>query len=192
MASNKVRFGLSNVHYAKLDTSTDKYATPVGVPGAVSLEISYDSDTSTFRADNSDYETFINSSTISGTLTVAAAPDSMFTDLLGYVDDDGVLLENMSAQPSPFAMLFEISGNLNDQRFCLYNCKLSRPTQSANTTDTSITPDTQQYTFTASAKAFTVDGTSINVSKASVENTTDNKAKYDAWMTTVYIPGATA
>ncbi len=186
----KVRFGLSNVHYAKLDGS--KYATPVSVPGAVSLEVSYDSDTSTFRADNKDYEVFINSSSISGTLTIAAAPDSLYTDLLGYVDDGGVLLEDLTAQPSDFALLFEISGNENEQRFCLYDCKLSRPTQSANTTDSSITPDTQQYSFTAKAREFTVDGTAIDVSKASVENTTANKAKYDAWMTSVYIPGSAA
>lgn len=184
----KVRFGLSNVHYAVLDESSDKYATPVALPGAVTLEVSYDGETSTFRADNKDYASFNGSPTITGTLTIADVPSTFRKDVLKYVEDNGVLFEDLGAQSAHVALLFEISGNVNDERFCLYDVSFSRPGMSANTTDTTITPDTLSLSFTAVGKDLTIGGATVNTAKASVENTSTTKEVYDAFMNTVYIP----
>ncbi len=186
----KVRFGLSNVHYAVLDTSTDKYGTPVKMPGAVTLEVSYDGETSTFRADNKDYASFNGAPTISGTLTIADVPSSFRKDVLKYIEDNGVLFEDLGAQSAHVALLFEISGNENDERFCLYDVTFSRPGMSANTTDTTITPDTLSLSFTAVGKDITIGGATVNTAKASVENSTETKAVYDAFMDSVYVPAA--
>ena len=55
--ANKVQYGLSNVHYATVTvgTNTVTYGTPKAWPGAVSLAMSAEGETSTFNADNIDY-----------------------------------------------------------------------------------------------------------------------------------------
>lgn len=53
MASNKVKFGLKNVHYALLtdDDGTITYETPVPIPGAVSMSLAPQGETNTFYAE---------------------------------------------------------------------------------------------------------------------------------------------
>ena len=188
----KVRFGLSNVHYAKYNADDGTYDTPVAAPGARSFTIEYEGDTSNFYADNIVYETFATSSSITGTLEIAAAENQMLVDLLGYIDDSGLILEDMEAQPVSFALLGEINGNVNKQRFVLYNCKLSRPSQEANTTEDTVEPDTQSFDFTAIGRDMPVLGETKNIAKAMIENTTANKAKFDAFFTQVTMPTAAA
>lgn len=183
----KVRFGLSNVRYAVLDTTKDTYGTPVKMTGAVTLEVSYDGETSTFRADNKDYASFNGTPTISGTLTIADVPADFCKDVLKYVEDNGVLFEDLGAQSAHVALLFEISGNEADQRFCLYDVTFSRPGMSANTTDTTITPDTLSLSFTAVGKDLTIGGVTVNTAKSSVES---SDAAYDTFMDKVYLPAA--
>ena len=54
LSENKVEFGLKNFHYSVLtqDTAGITYATPVGIPGAVSLTIDAVGDINKYYADD--------------------------------------------------------------------------------------------------------------------------------------------
>lgn len=184
----KVRFGLSNVHYAVLDTETNEYGAVKAIPGAVSMTTEYEGDTSNFYADNIVYETFATSSSLTGTLEFAAVENEVLADLLGYIDDNGLILEDMSAQPTPFALMFEVDGNQRKQRTVYYNVKLSRPSDEHNTKEDTVEPNTVSFDFTAIGRDFDVNGETRNISKGSIENTAENKARFDSFMDSVLVP----
>ena len=57
MAENKVKFGLSNVHIAKIteEAGVITYGTPFAMPGAKSLTADPEGETTPFYADNIKY-----------------------------------------------------------------------------------------------------------------------------------------
>lgn len=191
---NRVVFGLKNVHYA-LWTPGDgdgdgTYGTPKPLPGAVSLSVSVEGDTNTFYADDIPYASFSTNGGYSGDLELATLEDDAAVDLLGYVvDDNGILLEDASAVPPTFALLFEVSSNTKPQRFAFYNCTLARPEMEANTRTDSTEPDTQTLNITMIARQLPYgdDGT-IDVVKGSIVRTDESATVYDAWMTAVKMP----
>ena len=101
--SNKVKFGLKNVHYAIVTettvggVTTSSYATPVAWNGAVHLEASPTSDDNTvFRADDSDYYIVSGSSKgFSGSFECALVPEDVeiiTEDMPGWlVANNGIL-----------------------------------------------------------------------------------------------------
>lgn len=135
--ANKVLFGLKNVHYAVLTESTTdepSWGTPVPILGAVSLQISAESANNTFYADNSPYWRDDQNNGYSGTLEVAKFPSSFLKDVFGYTEDTAhVLSENNNAKAKPFALLFQIDGDANDDYFVFYRCFASRPNINGNT-----------------------------------------------------------
>ena len=61
-ADNKVRFNLKNVYFSKLtvgESGTPTYATPEHIPGAVSISMSPEGDTTPFYADGIQYYTSV-------------------------------------------------------------------------------------------------------------------------------------
>lgn len=188
----KVRFGLSNAHYAIYDAEKATYEAPKPIKGSVSLSLDANGDTNDFWADNVKYATFSTNGGYDGTFEIAAAEDAMLVELLGYIDDSGLLLEDTEGKQKSFALLFEVSGNEVEQRIVLYNCSLSRPGLSANTKSDSTDPDTQTFNFSAIGRDMPYKGETKNIVKGSVENTTTNAAKYKAFMTAVTMPTADA
>lgn len=99
---NKVKFGLSNVHYVKItgvsEDGTPTYAEPVKIPGAVSLSIDPNGESENFYADNCVYYVINNNSGYEGELEAALIPTEFAKDILGEtLDSKGVLTENSSA-----------------------------------------------------------------------------------------------
>ena len=186
--ANKVKFGLKSAFYSKVtktytastDTWSYSYATPVAIPGAVSLSLAPQGDKSTFRADNIDYWVSYSNSGYEGDLEVAMLPDSFYTDILGEANDTNSIRYELSSQnPAEFAFLFQVEGDDKARRFAFYQCVASRPTVAGQTTDTTITPNTETITITALARE------GDNLVKAScLEGTT----KYSSWYTAVQVP----
>ena len=118
---NKVKFGLTNVHYAKIkDWVTDAsganltpvYVDPVRLPGAVSISIDANGENENFYADDIVYYVISNNSGYEGDLEIALIPTDFSTDILGEIlDSNGVLVERNDDEVSQFALLFEFTGD---------------------------------------------------------------------------------
>lgn len=182
--ANKVKFGLSNVYYSVWTESTDSYADPVKIDGAVNLSLSQEGGTNTFRADNVDYWTSVANNGYSGTLEVALIPDSFLKDVMGEGLDaastsTGVQYEIANAQPKPFALLFQFEGDENATRYVMYNCKATRPNVEGETTGETIDPKTESLSIVCKARA------TDSLVKAKAQK---DSSKYATWFEAVYIP----
>jgi len=187
MSKNKVKFGICNVHYAKLTLDENNVATwdtPVAIPGAVSISLDANGETEYFYADNIAYYTINNNQGYDGDLEIALIPDSFREDIMGEAaDTNGVLVENKDAEVSNFALMFEFDGDVNKIRHVMYNCSASRPTIESETNEESKEPKTEKLSLKSRplpsgiVKAKTGDNVSEDV--------------YNAWYDKVYEPVST-
>ncbi len=187
--ANKVKYGLSNVYYAAI-SSTDTtgavtYSTPVRIPGAVNLSLEAQGENEPFYADNIKYYISSNNSGYAGDLEVALIPDSFRKDILGEVlDSNGVYLEDVDAQATPFALLFQFEGDEKGTRHVIYNCTATRPSVEGATKEDS----TEVQTETLSLECASIFNTSVNKNlvKARCLNSTATSTTYEAWFSSVY------
>ncbi|MEG0854417.1 MAG: phage tail protein [Angelakisella sp.] len=183
---NKIKYGLSNVHYAPITTLGDGlastiFATPVHIPGGVSLSISPVGDTASFFADNIEYFTSVVNNGYDGTVEIALVPESFETDVLGaeISTTDKVMTENSNVLAKPCALLFEFEGDVKKTRHVLYNVNCSRPNIEGNTKSTNIEAKTDTLNIKVrpladgAVKAKTSDGTT--------------QAAYDGWYAKVWV-----
>ena len=189
---NKVKFGLANVHYAKInDWVTDAsganltpvYVDPVRLPGAVSISIDANGENENFYADDIVYYVISNNSGYEGDLEIALIPTDFSTDILGEIlDSNGVLVERNDDEVSQFALLFEFTGDKRKIRHVLYCCSASRPATEGQTTEDSKEVKTETISIKASALP-------NGLVKAKTCESTD-ASTYDGWYKNVYTPAA--
>lgn len=190
MANNKVKYNLKNVHAAKLTetvkdgTTTYTYGVPKAIPGAVSLSLDPEGDTSPFYADGIVYFRTVANNGYSGDLEIALIPEWFRTEiLLEELDSKGVLIEKADTGESvKFALLFEFDGDKEAIRHVMYNCTCARPTIESETKEDTIEPGTEKLSITA-------DPRSDGLVKAKTGDTTD-KTTYQNWYTSVYVSAA--
>lgn len=188
---NKIKYGLKNVYYAVATIAADgsaTYGTPKAFPGAVSLSMEPQGDSTPFHADNIVYYTSIANNGYEGDLEVALVHDDFLTDILGMVDNSkGVLYEDAGAEPVHFALLFQFEGDQKATRHVLYNCTANRPSASGSTKTESIEPETETLSITA-ATIYVAD-LDKDIPKAKTTVDVDSTT-YSNWFTTVYVPSA--
>ena len=186
--SNKVKYNLKNVHAAKLpETVTEgvtsySYATPQAIPGAVSITLDAEGDSSPFYADGIVYFRSYANNGYSGDLEIALIPEWFRTEILKEVlDTNGILVEKADhAESVKFALLFEFDGDERAIRHVMYNCSASRPSIESSTKEETIEPGTETLSLTADPRE---DG----LVKSRIGDTTA-KATYDGWYQSVYVP----
>lgn len=150
---NKVQFNLKNVHYAILNEGEDgavTYRTPVKVPGAVTLSLDPQGDLTPFYADGIVYYQSAANNGYSGDLEMAKFHDQMLQDVWGYeLTASKVIVEKSDVEPKPFALLFQIDGDQNNDLYCFYNCMGTRPGIGSTTNTETKEPQTKSSTITA-------------------------------------------
>lgn len=185
---NKVKYNLKNVHAAKLTETVSKgvttytYATPQAIPGAVSISLDAEGDSSPFYADGIVYFRSTANNGYSGDLEIALIPEWFRTEILKEtLDSHGVLVERSDiTETAKFALLFEFDGDVRCIRHVLYNCSASRPSIESETKEDTIEPGTETLSLTADPRS---DGL---VKSRTGDNTED--ATYQNWYSAVYIP----
>lgn len=184
--TNKIKYGIKNVYYAVATITTTgaaTYGTPVALPGAVSLSLDAEGDTSIFYADNIAYFTSVANNGYSGDLEIARIPDSFLTDCLGYIaDGNGVLVEDAGAVGEHFALMFQFEGDKNAKRTVMYNCVASRPTVAGDTKEESIEPQTETISITATS----IYNAALNKDVVKASCTETESTTYNSWLTAVY------
>lgn len=186
---NKVKYNLKNVHAAKLTKGNDgtfTYATPRAIPGAVSISLEAEGESSPFYADGIVYFRSTSNNGYSGDLEIALIHEWFRTEILQEAKDaNGVLVERSDITQSVyFALLFEFDGDVNAIRHVLYNCAASRPSIESETKEETIEPGTETLSLTADpredglVKSRTGDDTSAET--------------YAGWYSAVYVPEDTA
>ncbi|WP_188859599.1 major tail protein [Oceanobacillus indicireducens] len=183
MMSNKVQFGLKNVHYAPITEEEGKitYGTPIRIPGGVSLTLTPRGELAEFYADNMLYYSASSNDGYDGTLAIATIPEQFAIDALGEIkdEDDGVLTERADAKQKEFALLFEFDGDKKATRHVLYKCSANRPTITGETTTNTKEPQPNELTFISSARE-----TDYAVKTKTTADT--SKTVYDNWYKEVY------
>ena len=186
---NKVKYNLKNVHAAKLTKGDDgnfTYDTPQAIPGAVSISLEAEGDSSPFYADGIVYFRSTANNGYSGDLEIALIPEWFLTEILQEVkDNNGVLVEHSDVTESVyFALLFEFDGDIKAIRHVLYNCTASRPSIESETKEETIEPGTETLSLTADPRE---DGL---VKSRTGDDTTDSV--YRNWYQAVYVPQESA
>ena len=185
---NKIKYNLKNVHAAVMTATVTNgvtsysYGTPQAIPGAVSISLDAEGESSPFYADGIVYyRTFANNG-YSGDLEIALIPEWFRTEILKEtLDAKGVLVERADNTDSvKFALLFEFDGDINCIRHVMYRCSSSRPSIESETKEDTIEPGTEKLTIAADPRA---DG----LVKSKTGETTD-ATTYANWYQSVYVP----
>lgn len=182
--SNKVNYGLKNVHYAPITGVAGgkvTYGTPVPLPGAVELSLEPRGEITKFYADDMLYYSSSNNQGYDGTFTVANIPEQFAIDCLGEEKDaqDKVMTEKTTLKGKAFALMFEFDGDVKATRHVLYNCTASRPTVSSATKTETTEPQPKELTFVASPRE-----TDYAVQTKTLSDTP--QTIYDNWYKKVY------
>ena len=184
MAKNKVKYNLKNAHYAMLtvdEEGTVSYASPVALPGAVSISLDANGETENFYADGAAYYVINNNMGYDGDLELAMIPEDFRVSALNEtLDDKKVLIENANTELNPFALLFEFDGDVKHIRHVLYNCSASRPGIEGKTNEENREVQTETLSIKATPLA-------SGVVKAKTGDSTD-AAVYADWYKAVYMP----
>lgn len=186
---NKVKFGLSNVHIAKIteEDGVITYGTPFAMPGAKSLTADPEGEQTPFYADNIKYYIANSNQGYSGDLELAMTPQDFLTQILGRtVDSNGAVFESADDTQARFAIMFQGQGDKTGRRWVFFDCTATRPSRENNTKEESVEVGTESMTITMSPRS------TDKAVMAYIEPNETNTAIYNAFFDSVYTKNAVA
>ena len=175
--TNKVRYGLSNVHVGTLtvEDGTPTFGVPKAYPGAVSITMTAEGEQSSFYADNIVYYVTDSNNGYTGDLEMAYLYDWFETQYLGSKESQEGMIVETSDNPTQMAyLMFQFEGDVNATKYIIYNMTFGRPDLEGNTKEDTTEPNTTTIPFT-SVPLVTEFG---NVVKSKVPITASNYATF--------------
>ncbi len=151
--SNKVTFGLKNVHYAVATPGEDDswtYEDPKKLRGAQELTAEVISGKTDVYADDRILATLVSNSGSNITLKLTEVDDDFKVDVLGYEKDtNGNLIEVVNHRNKTFALGYEIQGDAKSRRVWYFLCTASPISDATKTKAESIEPNSVTLSITA-------------------------------------------
>jgi phi13 family phage major tail protein len=189
MAQNIVEWGISNLGYSVYDTVTSpapayNYGEVKKMINATGATYQVTTNQHTVYGDNKTAKIINAKEVWTGNVTVLSVADQVLIDIFKWRrDNNGILVDSGGKQPNGVALVFQIEGDVNAVRHIFWDCTLSLPNVETVTDAENVTTNNLQFSFTAKPR-ITPDG----LTHGQIENTTANKAIYDAWITTIQEP----
>lgn len=193
-AGNKVRFGLKNLHRAKVIRNADgtvSFGEPERMRGAVSIAFTKEgSDAQDFYADDEVFYTVDGTNGgYSADLVIARLNADDREALLGETyDDDGVQFETTDDKAPEWAYIMEMQGDFSPIAFCYYCGKASRIDMNANTKGESVDIDTDTVSIRFTGVELPFGTETKSVIQGHLEKTEENAEKYTQFLKAVHLP----
>jgi len=151
--SNKVTFGLTNVHYA-LATQTEDGSWTFGVPkrleGAQEITTEAIGGSAQVYADDKVIATLVSNSGSNVTLKFTEIDETFKKDIFGFLEDtNGNLVEILNAETKTFALGYEIQGDIKARRIWYYLCTATPSGDSSKSKADSIEANSIELNITA-------------------------------------------
>lgn len=196
---NKVRFGLKNFNVAPLTFTTDashpmakipSFGTYTHIPGAVSIAINPEGETTQFYADDTKYYVSALNNGYSGTVELAYLRNEDYVLLWGDTDNSGTLVETADVgEQKHFAMAFEFMNDQARTRHVIYDVTFERAAINSSTTTDTKEPQTTTLNFTAvplPAGLTGTGGTAVRASRTDQGTAGSPDTVYNGWFDSVW------
>ena len=146
--SNKVEFGISNLHVGTYSVDSNgnvTLGTPYHQKGAVSLSLDPESDSNDFFADNIKYWSGYSDNGFSGTVKAARYDTAFKIQFLGYAALNGGGIGKVKTAVKPNVYLaFETEGDMEKRRVLLLNATLGEIKREFATIEDKKEPATEE------------------------------------------------
>lgn len=175
--TNKVRYGLSNVHVGTITVEDGEVtmSVPKAYPGAVNMTLTAQGDQSVFYADNVAYYVTNTNNGYEGELEMAYLYDWFEQEYLGNIEsNEGMIVELASVPETQAYIMFQFEGDKNATKYIIYNATFSRPDMEGSTKEDTTEPNTTTIPFTT-VPLVTDFG---NIVRAKVPSTATNYATF--------------
>ena len=151
--SNKVTFGLTNVHYA-LATQTEDgswtFAVPKRLVGAQEISVEAIGGSAQVYADDTVIKTLVSNSGSNVTLKFTEIDVAFKKDIFGFLEDtNGNLVEIINAETKTFALGYEIQGDMHARRIWYFLCTATPTGDVSKTKSDSIEANSIELNITA-------------------------------------------
>ncbi len=151
--SNKVTFGLTNVHYALATQETDgswTFTTPKRLQGAQEITTEAIGGSTQVYADDKVIATLVSNSGTTVTLKFTEIDDDFKKDIFGFkTDSNGNFVEVINNQTKTFALGYEIQGDTKARRIWYYLCTATPSGDASKSKADSIEANSISLTITA-------------------------------------------
>lgn len=166
------------------------YATPILVPGTVSLSLDPEGESDPFYADGIAYYIGASSSSYTGTLENACIPAEVLKAVFGYMEDGNKNIVDTDQPTKEFGMQFAVDSDEGEVYFTLFRVSATKPNMNFQTNEDGKTINPQSMDLTLSTVA--TSDSKYNVFKSYATKSMTNYAQYFTKITVPTITGVGA